>query len=108
MPSTDTVSPIAGALPVVIVIATSTVIAIAIAAWLVYQVALRAIDKAPPEGVAAVILALGALLNPLRLFLPWPTRGEPTNPPHAEDYAPTVSAHNKAISDLTQESSHEA
>jgi hypothetical protein len=106
MPSTVTVSPIAAALPVVIVIAVSAVTAIAIAAWLVYQVALKAIDKVPPEGVAAVILALGALLNPLRLFLPWPNRGEPAKPPHAEDWA-AASAHNEAIPDLPQETSHE-
>jgi branched-subunit amino acid ABC-type transport system permease component len=99
MSSTVTESPIAGALPVVIVIAASAVTAIAIAAWLVYRVALRAIDKAPPEGVAAVILALGALLNPLRLFLPWPSRSEPGGVPHVQDGVRTAAVHNEAIAD---------
>jgi len=71
MPQTGTTYLMPGMLTVTIVIAVSTVTTIAIAAWLVHQVARRAIDKTTPEGVAPVILALGALLNPLRLFLPW-------------------------------------
>jgi hypothetical protein len=108
MPQTRTVYPIPGVLPVIIVIAVSAVAAIAIAAWLVHQVARRAIDKVPPEGVAAVILALGALLNPLRLFLPWPNRSEPTQPP--PQLAPSVglSLHNEASPDLSGEAKHEA
>lgn len=63
-------------LSVIIVIAVSGIAAMIIAAWLVYQVARRAIDKATPDGVAAVVLALAALLNPLRQFLPWSPPGE--------------------------------
>src|SRR5689334_6615210 len=66
------------ALPVVIVIALSAIIAVAIAAWLIREVAQRAIEKTTPESVASVVLALGALLNPLRLFLPWSSAKSPT------------------------------
>jgi hypothetical protein len=58
-------------LPAVIVIAVSAVAAIAIVAWLVRQIALKAIEKVSPEGVAPVIMALSALPSPFRLFLPW-------------------------------------
>lgn len=108
MPQTTTVYPISGVLPVIIVIAASAVVAIAIAAWLVHQVARRAIDKVPPEGVAPVILALGALLNPLRLFLPWPNQSEPIQPPpHTGDPVP-VSLDNQTSPDVPQEAKHEA
>jgi len=108
MPRTRLADPISGALPVIIVIAVSTLVAITIAAWLVYQVARRAIDKVPPEGVATVILALGALLNPLRLFLPWPNRSEPVQlPPNTENPPPT-SLHNETNPGATQEAKHEA
>jgi hypothetical protein len=108
MPQTRTAYLIPGVLPAIIVIAVSAVAAIAIAAWLVYQVARRAIDKVPPEGVAPVILALGALLNPLRLFLPWSNRSEPTPlPPNTGNPAPT-SLHNETNPDLEWEAKHEA
>jgi hypothetical protein len=61
-------------LPVVAVIAVAAVAAIAISAWLVLAVARRAIEKADPESIASVVLALGALLNPIRLFFPWNSR----------------------------------
>jgi hypothetical protein len=100
--------PIPDTLPVVIVLAVSSVIAIAIAAWLVYQVARRAIDKTTPEGVAAVILALATLLNPLRLFLPWST---PSDPPQAQ-VPPSdpgqVSPHNEISSKTPREAGHDA
>jgi hypothetical protein len=107
MPQTRTVYPVPGVLPVVIVIAASTVAAMVIAAWLVHQVARQAIDKVPPEGVAPVILALGALLNPLRLFLPWPNRGEQIQPPYTRNPAEPP-LHNETCSDLSQEVKHEA
>jgi hypothetical protein len=65
---------VASALPVIIVIACTAVIAIAISAWLVHDVAHRAIDRANPDKIPAVLLALGSLLHPLRLFLPWSGR----------------------------------
>jgi hypothetical protein len=108
MPQTRTDYPISGVFPVIVVMAVSAVAAIAIAAWLVHQVARRAIDKVPPEEVAPVILALGALLNPLRLFLPWSGRSEsPQLPMHPGDSA-TTSPHNGTNPDLAQEVKHEA
>jgi hypothetical protein len=78
MPAGRSSSLISGALPVIIVIALSTIIAVAIAAWLIREVASRAIEKTKPEDVASVVVALGALLNPLRLFLPWSGHKCPT------------------------------
>ena len=71
-------------LSVILVISVSTISTTAIAAWLVHKDACRAIDKASPESVAPVVLALGALLSSLRPVLPWfgprtlatPTRDE--------------------------------
>lgn len=92
MSQTGTAYPISDVLAVTIVVAVSTLAAIAIAAWLVLQVAQKAIDKATPEGVAPVIVALGALLHPLRMFLPWSSLGRQSlslrrtgNPLHNED-----------------------
>jgi hypothetical protein len=62
---------IASALPVIIVIACTAIIGIAISAWLVRDVAHQAIKRTTPDKVPSVVLALGALLHPLRLFLPW-------------------------------------
>lgn len=108
MPQTRTGYPISGVLPVIIVIAVSAVAAIAIAAWLVNQVARRAINKVSPEGVAPVILALGALLNPLRLFLPWPDRSEPNQQPPQMRHLGLESLHNETKPELAQEARHEA
>jgi hypothetical protein len=63
--------PLADALPVVVVLALSGIVAMAIAAWLVHAVARRAIEKTTPESVASVIFALGALLNSLCGIVPW-------------------------------------
>jgi hypothetical protein len=65
---------VASALPVIIVIACTAIVAIAISAWLVRDVAHQAIERTSPDKVPAVVLALGALLHPLRLFLPWSGR----------------------------------
>jgi hypothetical protein len=83
----------AGALPVIIVIACTTIIAIAISAWLVRDVARRAIERTSPERVPAVVLALGSLLHPLRLFLPWSSRGARPSLPLGSDL--DESAHNE-------------
>ncbi|MBG0567340.1 hypothetical protein [Actinoplanes aureus] len=48
--------------------------AMAITAWLVLQIARRALDKTAPDEVESVVRALGALIHPLRLFLPWSRR----------------------------------
>ena len=65
---------VASTLPVIIVVACTVVAALAISAWLVRDVAHRAIDRTNPDKVAAVVSALGSLLHPLRLFLPWSDR----------------------------------
>jgi hypothetical protein len=71
MPTQRAISDVASALPVIIVIACTAIVAIAISAWLVHDVAHRAIERSSPDKVPAVVLALGSLLHPLRLFLPW-------------------------------------
>lgn len=108
MPKTNSVYPVPDVLPVIIVIALSAVAATAIAAWLVYQVARRAIDKVPPEGVTPVIYALSALLNPLRLFLPWRTRSELIQPPSHTGGPAQPSLHNETSPNLSPEAEHEA
>jgi hypothetical protein len=60
-----------GALPAIIVIAGSSVIIFAIVVWLVYQVARISIEKATPETIAPVVLALGSLLEAVGVYLPW-------------------------------------
>jgi hypothetical protein len=101
MPPGRSTSLISGALPVIIVIALSAIIAVAIAAWLIREVAQRAIEKTTPEGVAAVVLALGALLNPLRLFLPWSSARSPAELKDPVGSA-RISPHNENSSDRPQ------
>lgn len=67
----NNLSSLASALPVILVIALSVNASLAISSWLVYQVARRAIEKADSHGIPSVILALGSLLGPLRMFMPW-------------------------------------
>jgi len=73
------------------VIAVSALAAIAITAWVLHQIARRALDKTTPDGVESVILALSALVEPFRMFLPWSQRGrsglpkDDTSPPSTED-----------------------
>jgi hypothetical protein len=71
---TQQVNLFSGALPVVIVIAVSALAMAAMAAWLVHDVARKAIDKTTPEGVAQVVGALADLLSPLQSYLPWSNR----------------------------------
>src|SRR5258708_7909494 len=66
--------PVASALPLVCVIAVSAVVVVGIVAWLVREVALRAIEKSEPTQVAAVVLALAALVSPFRWIWPWSSR----------------------------------
>ena len=78
---------VASALPVIIVIACTVIVAIAISAWLVRDVARQAIKRTSPDTVPAVVLALGTLLDPLRLFLPWSGRRAGPGPlPHGGDH----------------------
>lgn len=69
-----------GGLPTILVIAVSVLVAIAILAWLAHSIACRAIDKATPDSVAPVLLALSALMGALRLFLPWSRLRDPIQP----------------------------
>lgn len=95
MPQERHVYSISAALPVIIVIAISAIAAIAIAAWLVREVASRAIDKTTPESVASVVHELGTLLNPLRLFLPWSSPRCPIEPPENPSGVAQTSLHNE-------------
>jgi len=80
--------------PVVIVIGVSTVVVVAIAACLVYQIARKAIDKTNPEGVAPVVLALSSLPVALRLLLPWVSSSEATQRPVYTSDSAATSLHN--------------
>jgi hypothetical protein len=62
---------LANALPVLCVVAGSSLIVIFIVAWLVREVAVRAIEKAAPDQVVAVIIALAGLVSPFRWIWPW-------------------------------------
>jgi nitrate/nitrite transporter NarK len=62
------------AFPVMLVIAGTVIAVIAISAWLVRDVAHKALDRTSPERVPAVVLALGSLLRSLPQFLPWSSR----------------------------------
>jgi len=70
---------LASALPVVLVIAGTAIAAIAISAWLVRDVAHKALDRTCPEKVPAVVVALGSLLRSLPQFLPWTNRSSRSN-----------------------------
>jgi hypothetical protein len=62
---------LASALPVVCVVACSSLVAVFIVAWLVREVAVRAIERATPDQVAAVIVALTGLVSPFCWIWPW-------------------------------------
>ena len=103
--STRPIYLISDPLPVVIVIAASAIATAVIGAWLVHQVASKALDKTTPDGVAQVILALGSLLHPLGLYLPWSLRkkssrsSEPTGEGSTNRSANEVTPHLPEISD---------
>jgi hypothetical protein len=69
----DEVTPYRLPLPVVVAVVFAGVglAAMAITAWLLHQIARRALDKTTPDGVESVIRALSTLIDPLRMFLPW-------------------------------------
>ncbi len=70
---------ISSSVPMIIGISASAIVLItvvAIAAWLVRDIAEKALDKTPPDSVAPVVLALGALLDALHRFLPWSKSGD--------------------------------
>ena len=106
--STRAIYLISDPLPVVIVIAASTIVTAAIGAWLVHQVASKALDKTTPEGVAQVILALGGLLRPLGLYLPWSR--QKTSPGSSEPLgeAVPIASHNEATPRLPEAGDNEA
>lgn len=62
---------VAGAPPAVWVVAGTALVMVAIVAWVVREVAVRAIDKASPHEVAAVISALASLVSAFRWVWPW-------------------------------------
>ena len=107
MPRTSTPYPTLGILSVILVVAISVIAAIVITAWLVHQVARRAIDKVAPEQVAPVILALAAWLDSIRLFLPWSCRAERTRSPGNVRDLPQTPLQNEVSSELLEEGRHE-
>jgi hypothetical protein len=82
------------ALPVAIVVACTAIVCLGIAAWLVREVALRAIDRSSPEKVAAVVQALGSILRALGVFLPWSGR-DTVGPPRIESVEHGETAQNE-------------
>ena len=105
---TSTVYLISDALPVIIVIAVSALITAAIAAWLVHDVARKAIEKTTPEGVAQVVHALSHLLHPLRLYLPWSSNRWSSNAPAVPSGATPKFQHNGTSPHSSEENEHEA
>ena len=99
---------VSAALPAIVVIALSSIAAIAIAAWLVREVARRAIDKTTPEDVASVVHELGALLNPLRLFLPWAGLKHLIAPKRDAGDLVRASLQNGTDPEVSEENTHEA
>jgi hypothetical protein len=77
----STESVVSAALPVIVVIALSAIVAIAITALLVRDIACRAIARANPDEVPAVLQALAAMLGPLGDYLPWSGRKGPAGLP---------------------------
>jgi hypothetical protein len=71
---------VSSALPVVAVIALSGILALAIAAWLIRDVARNALERSAEADVPQVLVALATLLDRLRLFLPWQNRGNKSLP----------------------------
>lgn len=69
---------IASSLPVILVMAFSTIVTITIVAWVIHKIACKAIEKASPDSVASVLFALGSLLGAMRFFLPWSSLGGTT------------------------------
>jgi hypothetical protein len=99
---------VASALPVIIVVACTAVVAIAISAWLVHDVAHRAIERTSPEEVPAVVQALGTLLHPLRGFLPWSGLRAARDPTMRGDAGRDRARHNKSSPALQNGGSDEA
>ncbi|WP_433378914.1 hypothetical protein ACQPZX_12550 [Actinoplanes sp. CA-142083] len=87
--SEGTQFPIPTPVVMAVVIAVSALIAIAITAFLLNQIARRALDKTTPDGVESVIHALGTLIDPLRMFLPW-ARGFRVRRPKKEKPTPST------------------
>jgi hypothetical protein len=100
----STESPVSAALPVVVVIAFSTVVAVAITALLVWGIACRAIARANPDEVPAVLEALAAMLGPLGDYLPWSGRKGPADPPIPGNSAENTGASRREL----PEEGHEA
>jgi hypothetical protein len=59
------------ALPVVCVVAGTSLAVVLVIAWLVRDLGIRAIAKAAPDQVAAVVGALPGLVSPFRWIWPW-------------------------------------
>lgn len=77
-----TAYPVPLSIIMVVIVAAVALAAMAITAWLLNQITRRALDKATPDAVESVVRALGTLIDPLRMFLPWSRwdRGGPAEP----------------------------
>lgn len=74
MPAEVPSGPLTDALPVVCVIAASGVVVVIVLAWLLHDVAARAIARCEPDQVAPVVLALSSLVSRFRWMWPWSDR----------------------------------
>jgi len=99
---------VANTLPVIIVIACTAIVAIAISAWLIRDVAHRAIERSSPDKVPAVLVALGSLLYPLRLFLPWSGHRAGASPPAYGEVRHDETLHNESSPTLQKGTGDEA
>jgi hypothetical protein len=83
----------------VVALATCGVISLAIAAWLIRELAHTALERSAQEDVPQVLAALSGLLDKLSLLLPWSRRGReslPTGVPRDQ-----TAGHTGSVKDLS-------
>jgi hypothetical protein len=108
MQAQSSVYNLGSALPVVVVIAVASIAALGIVAWLVRDVARRAIERTSPDKVDAVVRALGSLWEPLRGFVPWSGRADMADHPPRHGPIQHEELQNETSQPLQQGSTDEA
>jgi hypothetical protein len=76
------------------------VLSLAIAAWLLHDLARTALERSAQEDVPQVLNALSGLLDKLSLLLPWSRRGRQSLPPSGP--SDRTAGHTGSIKDLSE------
>ena len=84
----------------VVAIAICGVLSLAIAAWLIRELAHTALERSAQEDVPQVLTALSGLLDKLSLLMPWSRRGRESLPTGVSR-DPTAD-HNESVKDLSE------